>query len=76
MVNNLSDALISLFIFIFICLVFSLFLIVLSYFLMVPKPDKHKLSAYECGFKPFTQINLPFEVHFYRIALLFLLFYV
>jgi NADH-quinone oxidoreductase subunit A len=39
-----------------------------------PNPDLNKIEAYECGFKPAVSVRLPFEVHFYRVAILFLLF--
>src|SRR5208337_2023911 len=38
------------------------------------KPDKEKLSAYECGFNPFTDARLPFDVRFYLVAILFIIF--
>ena len=37
------------------------------------KPDKAKLSAYECGFPPFEDARLPFDVRFYLVAILFIL---
>ena len=43
--------------------------------LFAPKnPDKEKLSQYECGFEPFDDARTHFDVKFYLIALLFLLF--
>jgi NADH:ubiquinone oxidoreductase subunit 3 (subunit A) len=38
------------------------------------KLDLDKSSAYECGFNPFSETRSEFEVHFYLIAILFLLF--
>lgn len=38
------------------------------------KPDPAKLSAYECGFPPFEDARLPFDVRFYLIAILFIIF--
>jgi NADH-quinone oxidoreductase subunit A len=38
------------------------------------KPYKEKLSSYECGFTPFEDARLPFDVRFYLVAILFIIF--
>lgn len=38
------------------------------------KPDPEKNSAYECGFAPFENARLPFNVRFYLVAILFIIF--
>ena len=38
------------------------------------RPDKAKLSPYECGFEPFEDARLPFDVRFYLVAILFVIF--
>jgi len=38
------------------------------------KPDPEKTSTYECGFNPYRDTRLPFDVRFYLVALLFILF--
>lgn len=38
------------------------------------RPDKAKNSTYECGFEPFGDARLPFDVRFYLVAILFILF--
>ena len=38
------------------------------------KPDAEKLSAYECGFPAFEEPRLPFDVRFYLVAILFIIF--
>ncbi len=38
------------------------------------KPDKAKLSQYECGFDSFEDARLPFDVRFYLVAILFIIF--
>ncbi len=44
-------------------------------FLLAPnRPDPEKLSPYECGFQPFEDARLPFDVRYYLIAILFILF--
>jgi len=37
-------------------------------------PDKEKLSSYECGFEPFQDARVKFDVHFYLVAILFIIF--
>jgi len=63
-------------IFIFICfgIFLSLLLIVLSYFLVTQNPETEKLSTYECGFEPYEDARNKFNVRFYIIAILFILF--
>ncbi len=38
------------------------------------KPDAEKLSAYECGFPPFEDTRHRFDVRFYLVAILFIIF--
>lgn len=45
-----------------------------SLLLSVSMPDAEKVSAYECGFDPFNDARRPFDVRFYVVAILFLLF--
>jgi NADH-quinone oxidoreductase subunit A len=37
-------------------------------------PDAEKLSAYECGFNPFDDARMKFDVRFYLVAILFIIF--
>jgi NADH-quinone oxidoreductase subunit A len=44
-------------------------------FLIAPKkPDAEKLSAYECGFNAFGDARMKFDVRFYLVSLLFIIF--
>ena len=58
--------------------IFSLFLasiiLFLSFRLSTHNPDTEKLSAYECGFDPYEDARNIFDIKFYLIAILFLLF--
>ncbi len=38
------------------------------------KPDPEKLSPYECGFEPFEDARMKFDVRYYLVAILFILF--
>lgn len=49
-------------------------LIFLSYFLVYQDPDLEKVSAYECGFQPFDDTRSKFNVRYYLIAILFMIF--
>ena len=45
------------------------------FFIVSPKrPDPEKLSAYECGFEPFEDSRMEFDVRFYLVAILFIIF--
>ena len=49
-------------------------LLVTSYLLAPQAPDSEKLSPYECGFEPFTDSRNRFDVRFYLVAILFIIF--
>ncbi len=52
----------------------SIFIILLSYLRAPLKPDPEKLSAYECGFEAFSDARGKFDVRFYLVAILFIIF--
>ncbi|MBI1385043.1 MAG: NADH-quinone oxidoreductase subunit A [Rhizobiales bacterium] len=45
-----------------------------SFIIAYQQPDSEKLSAYECGFNSFDDARMKFDVQFYRVALLFIIF--
>ncbi len=45
-----------------------------SYLIAQQKPDSEKSSAYECGFEAFTDARAKFDVRFYLVAILFIIF--
>lgn len=47
---------------------------VLGYLLGPKKPNPEKNSAYECGFEPFNDARAPFDVRYYLVAILFIIF--
>jgi len=62
------------FLFIFVPLL-ALILLALNILLSPHKPDESKVSAYECGFSPvYGQTRSTFQIHFYIVAMLFLIF--
>lgn len=48
--------------------------VALSAFIVPRRSDTEKLSAYECGFDAFENARLPFDVRFYLVAILFIIF--
>jgi NADH-quinone oxidoreductase subunit A len=54
--------------------VLSLVIFGFSYLLAFQRPDVEKLSAYECGFDPYEDARNSFDVKFYLIAILFVVF--
>jgi NADH-quinone oxidoreductase subunit A len=52
----------------------GLLIISLSYFLVTQSPETEKLSTYECGFDPYGDTRDQFNIRFYIIAILFILF--
>ena len=63
-------------IFVFIIFAFALALIIfgLSYALAINAGDPEKLSPYECGFEPFEDSRMKFDVRYYLVAILFIIF--
>jgi NADH:ubiquinone oxidoreductase subunit 3 (subunit A) len=49
-------------------------IILLSFFFSDSKPYVEKVSAYECGFEPDEDARNIFDIHFYIVAMLFLVF--
>nr|WP_321456887.1 NADH-quinone oxidoreductase subunit A [uncultured Cohaesibacter sp.] len=61
-------------IFIGISLLIGLALLVSPFIVAFKNPDPEKLSAYECGFNAFDDARMPFDVRFYLVAILFIIF--
>ena len=64
----------SIIIFLFIALGLSAGFIVLNFLFSPKNPDPEKLSAYECGFEAFGDSRMKFDVRFYLVAILFIIF--
>lgn len=52
----------------------AMVLITLGALISPKRPDPEKLSQYECGFSPFEGARLKFDVRFYLVAILFIIF--
>lgn len=61
-------------IFLSVSLVIGLALMIAPFVIAYKNPDPEKLSAYECGFNSFDDARMKFDVQFYRVALLFIIF--
>jgi len=61
-------------IFMAIGLVFGAAMIAIGFLLSPRRPDAEKLSAYECGFEAFEDSRMKFDVRFYLVAILFIIF--
>ena len=53
---------------------FGVLLMVLGYLLGPRRPDGEKLSPYECGFEAFEDTRMKFDVRYYLVAILFIIF--
>ena len=61
-------------IFLAIALILSLGFLILNFAFSPKNPDPEKLSAYECGFEPFSDSRMEFDIRFYLVAILFIIF--
>ena len=62
------------FVFCFLTIVLAGLFSMVSFFLGEKVPDREKVSAYECGFVPFSFLGRPFSIRFFLIGILFLIF--
>ena len=61
-------------IFIGISIAIGLVLLIVPFLVAYSKPDAEKLSAYECGFNAFDDARMKFDVRFYLVSILFIIF--
>jgi len=74
LLNPLFQDYLPLVIFIAIAAVIVLALLVAPFIVAFKQPDPEKLSAYECGFNAFDDARMKFDVRFYLVAILFIIF--
>ena len=74
MLNIFLKDYLSILIFLFIALTLSIGFIFLNYIFAPRNPDPEKLSAYECGFEAFNDSRMEFDIRFYLVAILFIIF--
>ena len=73
MPSLISDYL-PLVVFIILASLISGALLVAPFLLAFKAPDSEKLSPYECGFEPFEDARMRFDVRYYLVAILFIIF--
>jgi len=74
MITELLTDYFSIILFLIIAIILSFGFIVVNFIFSPKKPDPEKLSAYECGFEPFDDSRMEFDVRFYLVAILFIIF--
>src|SRR6478736_5165585 len=72
--NELLLDYLPLVVFIAIAVAIGLALLVAPFLVAYSSPDPEKLSAYECGFNAFDDARMKFDVRFYLVAILFIIF--
>ena len=65
---------VPLLVYLVISMVLSMLILSLSFVFSTQKPDPEKVSAYECGFDPFDDARARFDIRFYLVAILFIIF--
>ena len=73
-VQSLLSDYLPLAIFIGLSLVIGLALLIAPFAVAYSKPDAEKLSAYECGFNAFDDARMKFDIRFYLVSILFIIF--
>jgi NADH-quinone oxidoreductase subunit A len=72
--NDLLLEYLPILIFIGLALVIGIALLIAPLILAPKDPNPEKLSAYECGFNAFSDARMKFDVRFYLVAILFIIF--
>jgi len=75
--NNSSflySELLPIFFFVLIAIILSVIIVLFSYLLAIQNPETEKLSTYECGFEPYEDARNIFDVKFYLVAIMFIVF--
>ena len=74
MIFDFLSEYLSIIIFLFIALALSIGFVAVNFAFSPKNPDPEKLSAYECGFEAFSDSRIQFDVRFYLVAILFIIF--
>ena len=72
--TELLSSYLPIIVFIGISLVIGAALLVAPFIIAFKAPDSEKLSAYECGFNAFDDARMKFDIRFYLVAILFIIF--
>tara|TARA_Y100000590_G_C15162611_1_gene804152 strand:+ start:143 stop:511 length:369 start_codon:yes stop_codon:yes gene_type:complete len=74
MISEFLAEYLSIIIFFFITIILSIGFVVINFIFSPKNPDPEKLSAYECGFDAFNDSRMEFDIRFYLVAILFIIF--
>ncbi len=72
--DSLVGAYLPILLFIGIAAALATVIVIASFVVARQRPDSEKLSPYECGFEPFADARSRFDVRFYLVAILFIIF--
>lgn len=72
--NELLSSYLPIVIFLGIAMVIGVALLVAPFLVAYRQPDPEKLSAYECGFNAFDDARMKFDIRFYLVSILFIVF--
>ena len=74
MIFDFLSEYLSIVIFFFVSLLLSIGFVFINFLASPKNPDPEKLSTYECGFEAFSDSRIQFDVRFYLVAILFIIF--
>ena len=74
MIFDFLSEYLSIVIFVFISFLLSIGFVFINFLASPKNPDTEKLSTYECGFEAFSDSRIQFDVRFYLVAILFIIF--
>jgi len=72
--NEMLAEYLPILIFLAIAIVIAGAMVAMSYMVARQRPDSEKVSAYECGFEAFDDARSKFDVRFYLVSILFIIF--
>lgn len=73
-IENLLAEYLPILIFLGVAIGLASIMVIASMIVARQRPDSEKLSSYECGFEPFGDARRQFDVRFYLVAILFIIF--
>ncbi|MBX7147429.1 MAG: NADH-quinone oxidoreductase subunit A [Alphaproteobacteria bacterium] len=72
--NSLALDYFPIFLFMVIASIIASFALIASFIIAKQNPDSEKLSPYECGFDAFDDARRQFDIRFYLVSILFIIF--
>ena len=72
--SNIAINYLPILIFLGLALILGITFLLAAFVIAIRNPDAEKVSAYECGFNAFDDARMKFDVRFYLVAILFIIF--